>query len=414
MKLDSKSRSTSYILAPIWQMIYAKLDERLPDQAMREWVDHFELISLTEKKMVILVRSSTNLRFFQVKYGDVLNECVSLTLGHSIQVVFKQEEIPGPARRRGGLARRIALLTVCLLLIAAAALVAVLGGSFLINRDFRETFYQVGSGKVDQNLRVIQISDLHSSVFDGDNGRLVQRIQALSPDLIVMTGDCVEQDDGSYDTTLDLCAQLVEIAPVFYIYGNDENSRVYGIDMTLESLDARWATGEDDRDTTGIHAVQDPLRKALEDTGVTVLLNETATVEVRGCQVDVYGVLTSNPSAFWPYAGESYEAFTQENPENFKLMLCHEPYIFETYEGTGWADLTLCGHTHGGVVRLPYLGGVYEHSHGLLPELQPDTLIYGMYEIANRPLIVSSGLSNRGMIRVNNQPELVVVDVNRY
>ena len=56
----------------------------------------------------------------------------------------------------------------------------------------------------------------------------------------------------------------------------------------------------------------------------------------------------------------------------------------------------------------------YEHSHGLLPELQSDTLIYGLYELSNRPLIVSSGLSNRGMIRVNNQPELVIVDVNRY
>ena len=66
------------------------------------------------------------------------------------------------------------------------------------------------------------------------------------------------------------------------------------------------------------------------------------------------------------------------------------------------------------MIRLPYLGGVYEHSHGLLPELQSDTLIYGLYELSNRPLIVSSGLSNRGMIRVNNQPELVIVDVNRY
>lgn len=413
MKTDSKPRGTSYILTPIWQVIYNKLAQRLPDEAMREWVDHFELVSLTGKKMVILSRSNADARFFQAKYGDILNECVSLTLGRSIQITFKQETVS--TRKRAGLARRIALLAVCLLLIAAAALVAILGGSFLINRNFRETFYQVSSGKVDRNLRVIQISDLHSSVFDGDNDRLVQRIQALSPDLIAMTGDCVEQNDDSYDVTLELCTQLVEIAPVFYIYGNDENSRVYGMDMTLDSLDAQWGTGEDARDTSAFRSVQDPLREALENVGVTVLLNESATVEVQGCQVDVYGVLTSNPSAFWPYAGESYGTFAEENSRNFKLLLCHEPYIFETYGDTAsWADLTLCGHTHGGVIRLPYLGGVYEHSHGLLPELQSDTLIYGLYELSNRPLIVSSGLSNRGMIRVNNQPELVIVDVNRY
>lgn len=413
MKTDSKPRGTSAILPPVWQAIYDKLAQRLSDEVMREWVDHFELVSLTGRKMVILSHSGSDVRFFQAKYGDIFNDCVLLALGRSIQITFRQKA--AATRKRAGLARRIVLLAVCVLLIAAAALVAILGGSFLINRNFRETFYQVSSGKVDRNLRVIQISDLHSSVFDGDNGRLVQRIQALSPDLIAMTGDCVEQSDDSYDVTVELCAQLTEIAPVFYIYGNDETTRVYGIDMTLDSLDAQWGTGEDARDTSAFRTVQDPLREALEDAGVTVLFNETATVEVQGCQVDVYGVLTSNPSAFWPYAGESYGTFAQENTQNFKLLLCHEPYIFETYgDAVGWADLTLCGHTHGGVIRLPYLGGVYEHSHGLLPELQSGTLIYGLYELSNCPLIVSSGLSNRGMIRVNNRPELVIVDVNRY
>lgn len=413
MKTDSKPRGTSGILPLIWQAIYDKLAQRLSDEAMREWVDHFELVSLTGRKMVILSHSGSDVRFFQAKYGDIFNDCVLLTLGRSIQITFRQKA--AATRKRAGLARRIVLLAVCVLLIAAAALVAILGGSFLINRNFRETFYQVSSGKVDRNLRVIQISDLHSSVFDGDNGRLVQRIRALSPDLIAMTGDCVEQSDDSYDVTVELCARLTEIAPVFYIYGNDETTRVYGIDMTLDSLDAQWGTGEDARDTSAFRTVQDPLREALEDAGVTVLFNETATVEVQGCQVDVYGVLTSNPSAFWPYAGESYGTFVQENTRNFKLLLCHEPYIFETYgDAVGWADLTLCGHTHGGVIRLPYLGGAYEHSHGLLPELQSGTLIYGLYELSNCPLIVSSGLSNRGMIRVNNQPELVIVDINRY
>ena len=69
-------------------------------------------------------------------------------------------------------------------------------------------------------------------------------------------------------------------------------------------------------------------------------------------------------------------------------------------------------------MRLPYVGGVYETSHGLFPELGnvsgDESLIYGQYTVDSTPIIVSSGLSNRGVIRVNNRPELVVVDVSRY
>ena len=125
-------------------------------------------------------------------------------------------------------------------------------------------------------------------------------------------------------------------------------------------------------------------------------------------------MLTANPSAFWPYAGESYGAFAQENPGRFKLMLCHEPYVFEQFQGERWADLVLCGHTHGGVVRIPYAGGLYERAHGLLPELLDEAYVYGQYSVGSTPLIVSGGLTNRGAIRVNNRPELVIIDVSRY
>lgn len=193
---------------------------------------------------------------------------------------------------------------------------------------------------------------------------------------------------------------------------------MYGCKMTLSDIDDLLNCGEDNRDASKFRELDDDLRDELEAAGVHVLLNETVTLELRGVPVDIYGVLTANPSAFWPYAGESYGAFAEENPGHFKLMLCHEPYLFEEFRGGQWADLVLCGHTHGGVVRLPYVGGVYETSHGLFPELGDvsgdESLIYGQYTVDATPIIVSSGLSNRGVIRVNNRPELVVVDVSRY
>ena len=238
-KKNSPTRS-SFILSPLWQVIYDRLDECLPEEAMREWVDHFELISFTRKKIVLLLDSDANLQVFREKYGEIMEECVAQALHRSVPVTYKQKR--PRSQRRAKLARRAGLLLLSLLFLGASALVAVFGVNFLTNRSFQETFYQVSSGKVSGNLRIIQLSDLHSTVFDGDNGELVRRIGLLSPDLIVMTGDCVEQSDRGYDVTLELCKRLVEIAPVYYIYGNDETTRAFDVDMTLTSI-GRWGSG---------------------------------------------------------------------------------------------------------------------------------------------------------------------------
>ena len=407
-----KRAGKAFMLEPIWRAVYERLEQQLPGQAMEEWVDHFRLIGLSRRKAVILLTGDADLEVFQWQYEDLLAQCLRDVLGYPVKVRFKQATTRTHKRR--GAARRLGLILLSLVLLGAAAAVAVLAGSYAANLSFRETFYQVSSGKVGEGLRIIQLSDLHGTAFGGDNAGLVRRIEQLKPDLVVMTGDCAEQDDPDWDVTLALCRQLTDIAPVCYIYGNDEQRLAYDSTMSLAAIDELLGCGEEDRDASKFRALDDPLREDLEGAGVHVLLNETLTLELRGSQVDVYGVLTANPSAFWPYAGESYGAFVSEDPGHFKLMLCHEPYIFEMFQQERWADLVLCGHTHGGVVRLPYIGGVYETSHGLFPELFGDAFLYGRYAAGSSPLIVSSGLTNRGVIRVNNSPELVVIDVSRY
>ena len=413
---QEKWAGKGFVLEPIWRSVYAKLEEQLPSRAMEEWVDHLRLVKLTRRKAVVRFSSDGDLEEFLWLYKDVFSRCLQETLGYRVKIRFKR--VTGSQRRRRHRVKRAVLVLLSLVLLAMAAGAVVLGCSYLANQDFRETFYQTASGKVGEGLRIIQISDLHGTDFGGGNQELVRRIELLAPDLIVMTGDCVEQDDPDWDVTLELCRQLTELAPVCYIYGNDEQQRMYGCKMTLSDIDDLLNCGEDNRDASKFRELDDDLRDDLEAAGVHVLLNETVTLELRGVPVDIYGVLTANPSAFWPYAGESYGAFAEENPGHFKLMLCHEPYLFEEFRGGQWADLVLCGHTHGGVVRLPYVGGVYETSHGLFPELGnvsgDESLIYGQYTVDATPIIVSSGLSNRGVIRVNNRPELVVVDVSRY
>ena len=415
-KQQGKRAGRAFVLEPIWRAVYAKMEQQLPSQAMEEWVDHFKLVKFNRKKAVVLLTGDGDLEEFLLLYRETFSQCLQEVLGYSVKVQFKQNR--GTRFRHLLAVKKIALVLLSLVLLGAAAIVAVLGVSYADNLTFQETFYQVSSGKVDERLRIIQISDLHNTTFGQDNEELVRRIEVLRPDLIVMTGDCAEQDDPSWDVTLELCRQLTRTAPVCYIYGNDEQRLIYGSNMTLESVDALLGCGEENRDVAKFRELDDPLREDLEEVGVHVLFNEMLTLELRGIQVDIYGVLTANPSAFWPYARESYDTFIHENTGHFKLMLCHEPYIFEEFQSGPWADLVLCGHTHGGVVRIPYLGGLYERGHGLLPELgnnsDAEALIYGRYTVDNTPIIVSSGLTNRGVIRVNNQPELGIIDVSRY
>ena len=129
--------------------------------------------------------------------------------------------------------------------------------------------------------------------------------------------------------------------------------------------------------------------------------------------VDVYGVLTSNPSSFWSYSGKAFADYINENTGNLKITAVHEPFIFEAFKPDFWGDLMLCGHTHGGVVRVPVLGPLFTHEGGLFPE-RSDGLVYGRYNISGGALIVSAGLENSNVLRINNQPELVVVDINKF
>ena len=308
---------------------------------------------------------------------------------------------------------KVAIITAISLILAALAVaVAVVGVNYLQNRNFGETFYSVSSLKVNNKFRVIQISDLHSCTYGDNNEKLIDRVEKLNPDIIILTGDSVE-NISSANEIVALCTSLAEIAPSYYIYGNNEVKAYYPHELTQKALDKQFGFDDNNRDPEKLLEETDTLEERLSEAGVTVLKNNAATVKVGATYVDIYGVLTSNPSAFWSYAGESFNDFLYTDESHFKLTAIHEPIVFEMFEPDYWGDLMLAGHTHGGVVRVPFLGGLYTHEGGLFPG-RADHYVYGRYEVQGRPLIVSSGLENKNIFRINNEPELVIIDVNKF
>ena len=87
--------------------------------------------------------------------------------------------------------------------------------------------------------------------------------------------------------------------------------------------------------------------------------------------------------------------------------------VFSEYAPESWGDLMLSGHTHGGVIRIPVLGPLLTKEGGLFPE-RGGAYVYGRYSVSDKPLIVSGGLENSNPFRINNQPELVVIDINKF
>ena len=378
------------------------------------WSDTFEIERVEEKQVIITYNGTEDVKKFKKECSDILLSCVQSVMGDTMKLKIAGDswlDKLSPKWQKNIRAAKffgIGMAFVCL-----AAAIIVIMCSYIGNRNFRETFYNVSSIKVDSQLRVIQISDLHKASYGKDNKKLLTRIEELKPDIIVCTGDIVNSAKKHVEYAANLGRGLSEIAPSYYIYGNNEVESIYDFLLNQKDLDEEFGFEEGNRDEERLLKVDDPFEKELEKTGIKVLKNEKDTIEVKGMMVDVYGVLTSNPSSFWSYSGQRFADYIYEEPNNIKITAVHEPFIFQEFEPGYWGDLIVCGHTHGGVIRVPILGPLFTREGGLFPE-RKNEFVYGRYDAAGAPLIVSGGLENSNILRINNQPELVVIDINKF
>ena len=378
------------------------------------WADTFEIINSDEKYVVIAYHGTEKFKKFKKDCKAKLVSCIYSVMGAGKKIKIQK-------RKKGSALntkvkkniRAVKFFFIGMIFVCIAAAMIVVMMSYIGNRNFRESFYSTSSIKVDSRVRVIQLSDLHGVSYGNNNQKLIERIQRLEPDIIICTGDMVDSTSSDAERAVALCGELAKIAPSYYIYGNNEVENIYDVPLNKNDLDKKFGFNDNNRDENALLQIKDSFEEKLEKTGIRVLKNEKDTVKVKTMNVDVYGVLTSNPSAFWSYSGTAFENYLYENPDNLKITAVHEPFIFEEFSPDFWGDLMLCGHTHGGVVRIPLFGPLYTHEGGLLPERSGD-FVYGRYDVAGCPLIVNSGLENSNVFRVNNQPELVIVDINKF
>jgi len=388
--------------------------ELVTDEFYQLWADTFEIENVDEKQVIVIYHGTEDIKKFKKECKKTLISCIHSVMGVGKKIkISKKSSSNNLSSKTKKNIKALKFFVIGMIFVCIATTVIVVLCSYIGNRNFRETFYSTSSIKVDSRVRIIQLSDLHSSSYGKNNKKLLERVEALEPDIIICTGDIVDSAKDDVDYAVSLSKGLSKIAPSYYVYGNNEVESIYDFPLKEKELDKKFGFNKETRDETALLKLEDSFEERLENAGINVLKNEKDTIKVKTMTIDIYGVLTSNPSSFWSYSEKAFGDYIYENTDNLKITAVHEPFIFEEFTPDFWGDLMICGHTHGGVVRVPILGPLFTHEGGLFPERSGD-FVYGRYDAAGKPLIISSGLENSNILRINNQPELVIIDINKF
>lgn len=231
----------------------------------------------------------------------------------------------------------------------------------------------VSSGKIKNDVTIALISDLHGKSFGIHNRRLIAAIRKTKPDVVAVVGDMFTKGNRQGEkTALSLLETLAEEFPVYYVPGEHEHGTV----SFFESL---------------------------RDAGVHVLDYRAETAKINGNEICFYGITNVYYSPTFDLANE----FTID-PSVYNVLLAHIPNT-DAFERFG-CDLVLCGDTHGGQVRLPFLGAITDGS-AFFPELS-GAREKGLYpfEDGSGAMYVTSGLGNYPIpVRLFNLPEVAVI-----
>ena len=252
----------------------------------------------------------------------------------------------------------------------------------------KAALYGMADSRIGQPITIVLLADLHSTGTTSDHKRLVAKVADQKPDIIALVGDMIDDavNEPEVQSLVDFVAALMKIAPVYYSLGNDELAYITKHGRSVLN--------------------------ALAAAGTTILDETYQDINVNGNRIRIGGLYANafrqdGKAAEWQKTSQFLGQF--ESADAFKLLLCHRPDSFAlnpvSYD---WdVDLVLSGHTHGGLVRAPLLGGLYAAGQGLLPKYD-----YGQFQLAGMKMVITSGLSGyKGFPRIWNRKEIAVVQL---
>lgn len=260
---------------------------------------------------------------------------------------------------------------------------------------FKVTHYDIKSeklNKLNHERKIVFLSDLHNNRYGKNNEKLLDAVKEQNPDLILIGGDMlVGKANIPSKVAEDFVSKLTEICPVYYANGNHEQRmKVYP-----ETFGTTFQEYKD----------------RLIKSGVTFVENENVDFNWDGCQVKIHGL--EIPVEFYKKFRKQTllvdvvrEQIGETEPNCYNILLAHNPTYTKTYLEWG-ADLILSGHFHGGVVRIPKLGGIITPQWHMFPKYSGE-----LTKENEKYVVVSKGLGAHTLkIRFLNPAEIVVLHI---
>ena len=243
-------------------------------------------------------------------------------------------------------------------------------------------------------FKVLQISDLHTGSFSSTEPlqRAVAMINQQKADLILMTGDLVNNRATEVEPHIPALAGITSELPIFSSLGNHD----YGDYV-------QWDSPAQKRENL------DRLMRNHAKIGWTLLNDASHTISRGTDKIAVLGVQNWSSHANFPKHGNLPQAHAASGDASFKILLSHDPSHWEAQVlNYPDIDLTLSGHTHGMQfgVNLPFM------------KWSPVSYVYkqwaGLYEQGRQKLYVNVGLGFLGYPgRVGFLPEITVFELRR-
>lgn len=236
--------------------------------------------------------------------------------------------------------------------------------------------------------RLVQITDFHLGSFPPGNDFVQKVVDATNneePDMILFTGDLVNNQASEVEPYLDTLGQLHAPDGIYSIWGNHDYCE-YGNNHSIGALK---------RNRRMLYGYQESL-------GWHQLMNEHHVVSHGMASIAVIGV--ENPGQP-PFTNRSNlkKAMKGLNPDMFKILLSHDPHHWRREVVGKKIQLTLAGHTHAGQLKI----GKWTPARMAFKEWG------GAYRIGEQMLYVSSGIGGSFPFRLGAWPELTVITLKR-
>lgn len=253
--------------------------------------------------------------------------------------------------------------------------------------SIKKTEYTIDTDKnIGKSKEIVVLADLHDTIYGNNNDKLLKLVNSYKDAIVVIAGDMITgKATADWSNTMKFVIEITKNHKVFYVNGNHE--------CRVRDYPEKY------------RANYELYRKSLTAAGVTFLENTHIlydNIQLYGLEIDekYYDKFKRQTISI----DEINSNIGERDENNFSILIAHNPRYIDDY--VKWKpDLIVSGHFHGGIVRIPFVGGVMSPQVDIFPKYDG-----GIYNVDGCKAIVSRGTGTHTLkLRLFNRPEIIKI-----